>query len=654
VGLVSALKDGQTGASIYNNGIESVTGALSIFLQRLGPIGKAIGSVVGIGGKLVGEVNKQTDALFKSYQDLSRFGVGVTTGIEGVMQLSQQMGYTVGELDAFSNLIGRNSQSLAMMGGTAAKGTQQFAELIQEVSPQREMWRRLGLDVEQQNDAYAGYLRILTVTGQSQRRTSADLAQGSQEYLHNLVTLSKITGQTVDELLAQREALLAEQRFASSQRDLLKKAADAERNNDFAAAARYRRQAEENEKLVGSVPKELRAGVADLTTGYAGTSQAALQVYRGLPQMAMKIMSQNYQAADAVATGEKEAAKRLDAFGKTLGGTGKFDETFGPLVAYIKLENQARVAAFDQRQQEAEDEKNRQAALAGATASQAKLREEQLKATQNIQRAIGVLTGPVAGAMKILATTTGEATTALGNITGTNQRGAAPGPGASATPSSAPSSAQSAPIAAPTPSAGTASSASLAIPIANNIQSGESQPALATSSGGASSAAPVPGRQSSGTITTQRRIANEPFVPGRLLSKTQMSVIEFGMSMGNSYPADVMEQYNRQKSAETVTPSTTGATSISNQSTLGAAQEFNYSNIATGPKSGYQATLSGLEAVIPLAGGRSIPVEIPNFNTSMLGQRDLMTAHIGRLDELISETRTNNALTQKLLKAAQA
>jgi hypothetical protein len=412
VGLVSALKDGQTGASIYNNGIESVTGALSIFLQRLGPIGKAIGSVVGIGGKLVGEVNKQTDALFKSYQDLSRFGVGVTTGIEGVMQLSQQMGYTVGELDAFSNLIGRNSQSLAMMGGTAAKGTQQFAELIQEVSPQREMWRRLGLDVEQQNDAYAGYLRILTVTGQSQRRTTSDLAQGSQEYLHNLITLSKITGQTVDELVTQREALLAEQRFASAQRDLLKKAADAERDGSQDTAARYRKQAEENEKLVGSVPKELRAGVADLTTGYVGTSQAALQVYRGMPQMAMKIMSQNFLAADAVTIGEKEAAKRLDAFGKTLGGVGKFDETFGSLIGYIKLENQARTAAFDQRLQEAEDEKKRQAALAGATASQAKLREEQLKATQNIQRAIGVLTGPVASAMSGLATATAVATTA--------------------------------------------------------------------------------------------------------------------------------------------------------------------------------------------------------------------------------------------------
>jgi hypothetical protein len=608
LGLASALKDGQTGASVYNNGIESAAEALSIFLKPLGLIGKALGAVVGISGKLVSEVNKQTDALFKSYENLNRFGVGVTTGIEGVMQLSQQMGYTVGELDAFSNLIGRNSQSLAMMGGTAAKGAQQFGALIQEVSPQREMWRRLGLDVEQQNAAYAGYLRILTLTGQSQRRTTSDLAQGSQEYLHNLITLSKITGQTVDELVTQREALLAEQRFASAQRDLLKKAADAERDGSQDTAARYRKQAEENEKLVGSVPKELRAGVADLTTGYVGTSQAALQVYRGMPQMAMKIMSQNFLAADAVTIGEKEAAKRLDAFGKTLGGVGKFDETFGSLIGYIKLENQARTAAFDQRLQEAEDEKKRQAALAGATASQAKLREEQLKATQNIQRAIGVLTGPVASAMSGLATATGVATTALGNITGTNQRGAAPGPGATSTPSSA----------APPPAALTPSSAA---PPAAPTPS----PSVAVSSSSADLATPI-------SATS----APNPVRP-----------VESQQALSTNF---------NNATAPTAAPSTTGAVNTPDVGLLGsnASQESNYSGITTGPKSGYQATLSGLNAVIPLAGGRAVPVEIPNFTTSMLGQRDLMTAHIGRLDELISETKTNNALTQKLLRAAQA
>jgi hypothetical protein len=82
-------------------------------------------------------------------------------------------------------------------------------------------------------------------------------------------------------------------------------------------------------------------------------------------------------------------------------------------------------------------------------------------------------------------------------------------------------------------------------------------------------------------------------------------------------------------------------------------QEFRYGGIASGPKSGYEATLHGVEAVIPLAGGRSVPVNMPNFSDSFRGQKDLMTTHISKLDELIAETKTNNALTQKLLKASQ-
>lgn len=657
LGLAAALKDGQTGASVYNNTIESAADALATFLKPLGPLGKIIGTIVSAGSKLISEVNKQTDALFKSYENLNRFGAGITTGVEGVMELSQQMGYTVGELDSFTALLGKNSQSLAMMSGTAAAGTKQFGDLVKQVSPQREMWRRLGLDVEQQNEAYAGYLRILTLTGQAQRRTTTDLADGSQEYLHNLVTLSKITGQTVDELLTQREALLSQQRFASAQRDLLKKAADAERANDDATAARFRRQADENEKLIGAVPKELRAGVADLTTGYVGTSKAAMQVYRGMPQLARKIMSQNYEHSEVVATGEREAAKRLDAFGKTLGGVGRFDETFGPLLGYIKLENQARSASFDERKRQVEEEKQRQTALGGATASQAKLREEQLSTTQNIQRAIGVLTGPVSGAMKTLATVTGEATTALGNIAGTNQRGAAPGPGiraatpAPATPEStpAPATPESTPApAAPAPPTNNDAAVVVSAPT-NNDESVVSAPATRSP---LSINPAIIRRQEE---DEQRRAARrQQLAP----TSTPASTVGQSSDFMRAVEKTAEDQARRTRratddavAAKTVAPNATE--SAGSPKVEPNTQEFRYGGIATGPKSGYQTTLHGIEAVIPLAGGRSIPVEMPNFSTSMLGQMDLMHTHITKLDELINETRANNSLTQKLLKAAQ-
>ena len=232
IGLAQQLKNGTQGASVYNGVMEDGAEALNSYLQKFGPAGRALGlATVGL-AKLAGVVNEQTDALFNSYTELTRFGAGLTTGLDGVMQLSQQMGYTVEGLGEFTSLLERSAPELALLGGTVAAGSERFAQLVKDVDGQREMWRRLGLDVAQQNEAYSGFIRITTLSGRAQRMTGQELAASSQEYLYNLVTLSKLTGKTVEELNAEREAVMAQQRFLAVQRDLEKRAADAEGRGD--------------------------------------------------------------------------------------------------------------------------------------------------------------------------------------------------------------------------------------------------------------------------------------------------------------------------------------------------------------------------------------------------------------------------------------
>jgi len=62
-------------------------------------------------------------------------------------------------------------------------------------------------------------------------------------------------------------------------------------------------------------------------------------------------------------------------------------------------------------------------------------------------------------------------------------------------------------------------------------------------------ASPQPTAKSEPTVTTKNelRIANEPVVPGQPLSQKQMAVMKMSMDMGNSYPPEVMAQYNKQK-----------------------------------------------------------------------------------------------------------
>ena len=81
--------------------------------------------------------------------------------------------------------------------------------------------------------------------------------------------------------------------------------------------------------------------------------------------------------------------------------------------------------------------------------------------------------------------------------------------------------------------------------------------------------------------------------------------------------------------------------------------EMAYGGIVSGPKSGYRGMLHGDEAVIPLAGGRSVPVEMPAFTGSLQEQIGLLSDNNSLLSELIGLMSNNNSISSKILQASR-
>jgi hypothetical protein len=425
----------------------------------------------------------------------------------------------------------------------------------------------------------------MTISGRAQRMTNAELAASSQVYLHNLVTLGKLTGQTVEELNSQRETFMAQQRFASVQRDLEKQAREATARGDHAAAKRFEGMIERNRMIIDSVPKELQTGVADAMTGFLGTSEASMQLMRAMPEFAQMLASQNFEYSEALGVAEREAGAVLDNFASTLGAAGGFDEVFGSLAGFVKMEAAALNKSFPDRLRAAELEIQIQKEQQGAVADQASLRESQLLTAQNAQNLIGILRGPVTSGMQVLATTAGEASTALARIAGVDTRGAPAGAGTVELPTPA-----------AVPVAPTGGAASTTLPASPAV-------ALPTATSFAQTESPAAGPSAL------------PINPARLVAPT--------------------------------------ATNL-NVVNLPITPEFAQGGIATGPTSGYQAMLHGIEAVVPLSSGRSIPVSMPNMSLASQQQMDIMSQQMSMLDSLIKETKTNNTLTERLLKVAQS
>ena len=124
-----------------------------------------------------------------------------------------------------------------------------------------------------------------------------------------------------------------------------------------------------------------------------------------------------------------------------------------------------------------------------------------------------------------------------------------------------------APAAAVAPTAATAGTAPVA-PTAGIAPVAGTATALTAATAGTQTIAPVVSMAeiapstvtaplaTSATSSTYK-VADQPVIPGVPLSSKQMSVIEMSMSMGNKYPAEVMAQYNKQKSTA-ATPIVTG------------------------------------------------------------------------------------------------
>ena len=82
--LGTSMLKGEQGASVYNKSIEAGADAIDAFAAKFGFLGKLIGSLFTASARVVVEINKQGDALFKSYQDLSRAGAANAGGMTTV------------------------------------------------------------------------------------------------------------------------------------------------------------------------------------------------------------------------------------------------------------------------------------------------------------------------------------------------------------------------------------------------------------------------------------------------------------------------------------------------------------------------------------------------------------------------------------------
>jgi D-Tyr-tRNAtyr deacylase len=405
-GFVGAMKDGKQGAAAYNDSINAFADAIDSFLSRFGFLGKMLGTVLTAGARYTAEVNKQSDALFDAYKNLSSSGLSDAGGMRTIFDNMQKFGYGIEQLGEMTALLKANSKELAAFGGTAASGTKAFADAAGEIqrSDVGKSLQMLGKTPDDINKGIAGFVRQQQLAGVSSANIQKDLAQRSAEYVKQLDLMSKLTGESNEALQANRESALAESAFNQTIYEL-------QRKGDKASIERAA-ELQKASDLLAKTPalqKEFWQGVG----GDIGAMGKSLMISADAVQYTQDA---NFKAATFV----DKFAKGADSARESLGPLFKLnalDDVLGSAKELSIVQSRYASETAQQQEDRAKAEQALQTkGLEPGTKAQVEMRIEQMKTRDSLQSLINKGIVPVTTAMQKLA---GATETVVGLAPGT-------------------------------------------------------------------------------------------------------------------------------------------------------------------------------------------------------------------------------------------
>ena len=173
-------------------------GAIADFAQHLPVVGR---SFAGLGEYL--------DNSIEALRSLTSSGA---TFNNSLVMLRMSAAESHMALSDYTNMIRQNSERLATFGGTVTQGAMSTKRLFQQLGSTQVELMNMGLSVADINEALINYQYINRAGSRAQQRDTQAQATAAAEYIKQITTLAKLTGQdakSMQEKMAAQQADIA-------------------------------------------------------------------------------------------------------------------------------------------------------------------------------------------------------------------------------------------------------------------------------------------------------------------------------------------------------------------------------------------------------------------------------------------------------------
>ena len=401
-GLADSLNSGTQGMSAYNGAIRAGTKVFDTQLAGLGKFGDALGAAVGTIGIYVGLVNKQTDALAKSYQEISTVGASGKQGMQGVYDTMQQFGLGIAQLPQFNALIKENSESLALFGGTVKQGLKSFANLsegLHRTGLEAELMA-MGQTTESINKGLGNFLKTSTMLGSSTRllsMTTEEQARAASEYIKQQDIVTKLTGKTAEQQQKSLEQAMSNDRYAAYRYMQERKLDELKATGQQEAAAQLEAQLKKEETIRNAFEGDAQKGIQDVIANAGGQSKEGRAMQIQLSGTINSIKDVNKDAGESLAEMRGGMTRFLDQSAATTNQVGQMAIATNTRDAIKFARGIAPAASEKTARTEQQDQiKDTERALLNYNA----MLQEQVDITRKFQDTIQIGMQPVAAAMQ--------------------------------------------------------------------------------------------------------------------------------------------------------------------------------------------------------------------------------------------------------------
>jgi hypothetical protein len=400
--LTKSMYEGEQGMAAMNGAVDAVAGAASLVIALIPGVGifaKIIGTVaVGAIAGFVKTVNEQGDALFKTYQDLSKTGMATAGGVTEVFNNMQRFNYGIKELGQMTELLKENSQALANFGGTAAQGTRAFANAADEIQHSNigRTFQMMGKTPDEINRGIAMFIKSQQGIGIQNSEIQRNLAAKSSDYIMKMDLLTKLTGMSAEKLQSNLDEANAQDAFNQVQYELKKKA-DA---GDQKAKAQFEANEAFAKKYAGTeLGKDFFASVG-------GDVSAMGKMMMTMPGVARLVQSGQYTVDQLENAAGKDSERVRAEFGHLYKlnaandflYSGKELSTWGSRFADQSAKQQEEMAKAEQELQTK--------GLDPTTKKMVELRIEQQKTRDSLQNLVNIGINPATSALELFAKVT--------------------------------------------------------------------------------------------------------------------------------------------------------------------------------------------------------------------------------------------------------